>query len=175
MNYVTSHDDGYPFDKKRERTFEAGTKLLLTPGISQVYYGDELARPLDIAGTQGDATLRSFMNWDELLYNKGAYKLLYHFQRLGQFRNSHPAVGAGVHQQISSTPYVFSRVYSKGNYTDKVVVGLDLPIGKKEISVGTIFENGATLTDVYSGKTATVVDGKISIDSPYDIILLEKK
>ena len=81
MNYVTSHDDGYPFDKKRERTFEAGTKLLLTPGISQVYYGDELARPLDIAGTQGDATLRSFMNWDELLYNKGAYKLLYHFQR----------------------------------------------------------------------------------------------
>ena len=175
MNYVTSHDDGYPFDKQRERTFEAGTKLLLTPGISQVYYGDELARPLDISGTQGDATLRSFMNWDDLKTNRQTYLLLRHFQQLGKFRSSHPAVGAGIHQQISSTPYVFSRIYSKENYTDKVVVGLDLPMGKKEISVGTIFENGTTVTDVYSGKTATVTDGKISIDSPYDIILLEKK
>ena len=175
MNYVTSHDDGYPFDKQRERTFEAGTKLLLAPGISQVYYGDELARPLDIAGTQGDATLRSFMNWDDLKTNRQTYLLLRHFQQLGKFRSSHPSVGAGVHQQISSAPYVFSRVYSKGNYTDKVVVGLDLPIGKKEISVGTIFENGTTVTDVYSGKTAMVTDGKISIDSEYGIVLLERK
>jgi alpha-amylase len=66
MNYVTSHDDGWPFDKKREKTFESGTKLLLAPGISQVYYGDESARSLEIEGTQGDATLRSFMNWDDI-------------------------------------------------------------------------------------------------------------
>ena len=67
MNYVSSHDDSYPFDKKREKTFESGTKLLLAPGISQVYYGDESARSLDIEGTQGDATLRSNMNWNEIL------------------------------------------------------------------------------------------------------------
>ena len=175
MNYVTSHDDSYPFDKKRERTFEAGTKLLLTPGISQVYYGDELARPLDIAGTQGDATLRSFMNWDDLKTNRQTYLLLLHFQRLGKFRCNHPAVGAGIHQQITNTPYVFSRIYSSGNYTDKIVVGLDLPIGKKEISVGTIFENGTQLTDAYSGKVTTVENGKISIDSEYGIVLLERK
>lgn len=175
MNYVTSHDDGYPFDKKREKTFESGTKLLLTPGISQVYYGDELARPLDIEGAQGDATLRSFMNWDDLKTDKSKQKLLYHFQQLGKFRSTHPAVGSGVHQQISSSPYVFSRVYSKGNYTDKVVVGLDLPVGKKEIPVGTIFENGTVLIDAYSGKVATVADGKISINSEYEIVLLERK
>lgn len=175
MNYVTSHDDGYPFDKKREKTFEAGTKLLLAPGIAQVYYGDELARPLDIEGTQGDATLRSFMNWDDLKTDKSKYLLLYHFQQLGKFRSNHPAIGTGVHQQISATPYVFSRVYTKENYTDKVVVGLDLAVGKKEISVGTVFENGTALTDVYSGKTATVTDGKIAIDTQYQIVLLEKK
>mgnify|MGYP006055198699 FL=1 len=78
MNYVTSHDDGWPFDKKREKTFESGTKLLLAPGISQVYYGDELARSLEIEGTQGDATLRSFMNWDDLKINKMTFKLLNH-------------------------------------------------------------------------------------------------
>ena len=175
MNYVTSHDDGYPFDKKREKIFEAGTKLLLTPGISQVYYGDEMARSLEIEGTQGDATLRSFMNWDDLKINKMTYKLLYHFQRLGQFRSNHPAIGAGIHEQISASPYVFSRTFTKENYTDKVVVGLDLPMGKKEISVGTIFENGTTVVDIYSNQEAVVSDGKISLESIYSIILLERK
>ena len=174
MNYVTSHDDGWPFDKKREKIFESGTKLLLAPGISQVYYGDELARSLEIEGTQGDATLRSFMNWDDLKINKMTFKLLNHWQKLGQFRNNHPSVGAGIHNQISSLPYVFSRVYSNGNYTDKVVVGLDLPIGKKEISVGTIFENGTKVKDFYSGNEGIVSDGKINLDTPNTIVLIEK-
>jgi alpha-amylase len=173
MNYVTSHDDGYPFDKKREKTFEAGTKLLLAPGISQVYYGDELARSLEIEGAQGDATLRSFMNWDDLKTNKMTYKLLYHFQRLGQFRSHHPAIGAGIHEQISASPYVFSRVFSKNN--DKVVVGLDLPLGQKEISVGTVFENGNLLIDFYSNKEVIVTNGKVNIDTNYTLLLLELK
>jgi len=174
MNYVSSHDDGWPFDKKREKTFESGTKLLLTPGISQVYYGDETARSLDIEGTNGDATLRSMMNWDDLKTNKMTFKVLNHWQKLGQFRKNHPSVGAGIHKQITSSPYVFSRDYSNGNYSDKVVVGLDLPIGKKEISVGTIFKNGTKVKDVYSGKTSEVIDGKVAIDSEFGIILLEK-
>jgi len=174
MNYVSSHDDGYPFDKKREKTFESGTKLLLTPGVSQVYYGDETARSLDIEGTNGDATLRSMMNWDDLKTNKMTFKVLNHWQKLGQFRKNHPSVGAGIHRQITSSPYVFSRDYSNGNYSDKVVVGLDLPIGKKEISVGTIFENGTKVKDAYSGKTAEVIDGKVAIDSEFGLVLLEK-
>jgi alpha-amylase len=35
-------------------------------GIAQVFYGDESARSLVVEGTQGDATLRSFMNWDAI-------------------------------------------------------------------------------------------------------------
>jgi alpha-amylase len=174
MNYVSSHDDGWPFDKKREKTFESGTKLLLTPGISQVYYGDETARSLDIEGTNGDATLRSMMNWDDLKTNKMTFKVLNHWRKLGQFRNNHPSVGAGIHRQITSSPYVFSRDYSNGNYSDKVVVGLDLPIGKKEISVGTIFENSTKVKDAYSGITSEVIDGKVAIDSEFGLVLLEK-
>jgi alpha-amylase len=174
MNYTTSHDDGYPFDKKREKTFEAGTKLLLAPGISQVYYGDETARSLEIEGAQGDATLRSFMNFDDLKTDRIKNKLLMHYQLLGMFRKSHPAVGAGVHQMISQSPYVFSRIYSKDNYSDKVVVGLDLPAGLKEILVGTIFANGTKLKDAYSNLTTVVENGKVTLDTMFTIVLLEK-
>ena len=175
MNYVSSHDDGWPFDKKREKPFESGTKLLLAPGISQVYYGDESARSLDIEGTQGDATLRSFMNWNAVSKDTFTQAVLEHWQKLGTFRKNHPAVGAGIHTQISSTPYVFSRTYTKENYTDNVVIGLDLPIGPKEIAVGTIFKNGTKVKDAYSGKTTIVKNGKINITTTFTILLIEKK
>ena len=174
MNYVSSHDDSYPFDKKREKPFESGTKLLLAPGISQVYYGDESARSLDIEGATGDATLRSNMNWDAIANNASTKEVLLHWQKLGLFRKNHPAIGAGVHKQILASPYVFSRTFSKGKYVDKVVVGLDLAKGEKTIPVGTVFSNGTKLKDAYSGKTALVVKGKVTINSDFEIVLLEK-
>jgi len=172
MNYATSHDDGWPFDKKREKTYEAATKLLLTPGIAQVYYGDETARSLEIEGTTGDATLRSRMNWDDLQNNPETQNLLKHYQKLGQFRANHPAVGAGTHTQLSEKPYICSRVYTHDTYTDTIMIGLDLPIGLKEISVKDIFTENTIVTDYYSGKKATVTNGKITIDSSFGMVLL---
>ena len=170
MNYLTSHDDGTPFDKERKRTFEAGTKLLLAPGISQVYYGDESARDLTIEGATGDATLRSNMNWTDLQNNTESQKLLQHYQKLGKFRANHPAVGAGVHQMISSNPYWFTRTYND----DKVLIGLDLKSGIQEISVEGIFENGTKLRDAYSGQMTKVENGKATINTEFSVVLFEK-
>ena len=174
LNYISSHDDGNPFDAKREKAIEAGTKLLLSPGISQVYYGDESARSLVVQGTQGDATLRSNMNWNDIKTNPETQKTLLHWQKLGQFRNNHPAVGAGVHNQIQQNSYVFSRTFQKNNINDIVIIGLDMPLGKKEIGVNNLFANGIKLKDAYSGKTAIVANGKVIIESNFDIVLLEK-
>lgn len=173
LNYISSHDDGKPFDANRDKPYESGTLLLLSPGISQVYYGDETARSLVVAGTEGDATLRSFMNWDDVASNPETQKVLNHWQKLGQFRKNHPAIGAGIHQQITQRPYVFSRSYSSEKIQDQVVVGLELNHGPKEVSVGNIFKNGMTVKDAYSDKTSVVKDGKVKIDTDYNLLLLE--
>ncbi len=175
MNYISSHDDSSPFDKKREKTIEAATKLLLTPGISQIYYGDESARSLEIEGAIGDATLRSYMNWEDIQNNPKTKEVLVHYQKLGKFRINHPAIGAGKHSQINASPYVFSRTLAKDNFNDAIVIGLDLKSGKKEITVDTIFKDGEEVFDAYSGTKAIVKKGKVSFDTPFTIVLIEKK
>lgn len=175
LNYLSSHDDGQPFDAAREKPYETATKLLLAPGTSQIYYGDESARPLIIEGTVGDATLRSYMNWDAIANRAKTKSILRHWQKLGRFRANHPAVGAGRHQMLSKTPYVFKRSFSKGNFNDVVVVGLELPKGKKVLDVSKVFKDGVILHDAYGGKTATVQNGKVTLNTEYDVVLLEKK
>lgn len=180
LNYISSHDDGDPFDRKREKAIEAGTKLLLCPGASQIYYGDESARILEKEGAIGDANLRTFMNWDEIKNNTivngvGAADVLKHWQKLGVFRNEHPAVGAGVHKMLSESPYYFSRTFKSDKLEDAVVVGLDLAKGKKEINVKNIFTDGTKLKDYYSGQFTEVKNGMVSLETNYNILLLGKQ
>ena len=173
LNYLTSHDDGQPFDSNRSKPYKTANTLLLTPGASQTYYGDESARDLIIEGTEGDATLRSFMNWDSINNSTKTKEVLVHWQKLGKFRNQHPAVGGGKHQKISDKPYMFSRIFIKGDFTDNVVVGLDLQKGKKELNVSAVFKDGTMLRDAYSGQIANVNKGKVTIKSNFTIVLLE--
>ncbi|NRD19239.1 alpha-amylase [Winogradskyella eckloniae] len=175
LNYLSSHDDGRPFDAQRKKPFETANKLLLAPGASQIYYGDESSRSLIIPGTEGDATLRSMMNWDSIAKRKRTKDVLSHWQKLGQFRAKHPAIGAGMHQMITASPYYFYRSYQKDNFKDLVVVGLDLNKGKKVIDVSKVYEERVRLRDAYSGQKATVLNGKITIDSEYNVVLIERE
>ncbi|UKM64350.1 alpha-amylase family glycosyl hydrolase [Flavobacteriaceae bacterium GSB9] len=173
LNYLSSHDDGQPFDENREKSFETATKLLLCPGASQVYYGDESARKLTVESAQGDANLRSKMNWNAIHENEKTKSVLRHWQKLGRFRAKHPAVGAGTHQILNESPYVFSRSFKKDNYIDNIVIGLSLPKGVKKIDVSKVFAEGKVLLDAYSNLTFKVIEGHVNIDSPYEIVLLE--
>ena len=93
---------------------------------------------------------------------------------MGKFRANHPAVGAGVHQMISNSPYYFSRIFAKGNFTDKVIIGLDLDKGMKNIDVKGIFQEGDQIRDAYSGDSMPVINGKVSFNSDSEIVLLEE-
>lgn len=171
LNYLSSHDDGSPFDPNRKKPFETANRLLLSPGASQVYYGDEMARLLVVEEAVGDANLRSVINWDDM---NAKQEILNHWYKLGQFRNNHPAVGAGKHQVISESPYVFSRIYSNQDYHDAVVVALDFPNGESKIDVSSTFKNGDQVIDYYSGEKMIVENGEVISKSSHKVVLLEK-
>lgn len=174
INYITSHDDMSPFDRDRSRTFEAATKLMLSPGAVQLTWGDEISRNLIVPDAKGDEWLRTPMDWSaKNMQDK--QRILEHWQKLGQFRSAHPAVGAGEHREIPSEYYVFSRTLEQGKATDAVVVALELPEGKKQIPVGSVFPDGSRLKDYYSGQNLMVAEGKIEITNANNLILLAEQ
>lgn len=173
LNYLTSHDDGDPYDQKRTNAFEAANLLLLSPGEAQVYYGDETARPLEVKDAVGDANLRTFMNWDDIGQVDSVQSILAHYQKLGQFRKNHPAVGAGKHTLISELPLVFSRYFKQDDFEDKVIIGLDLKNAEIEIDVSSMFEDGDILIDFYTGLKYEVENGLVKCQPENGILLLE--
>lgn len=171
MNYISSHDDGQPFDPKRERAMESATKLLLSPGMSQIYYGDENARSLVVDGTVGDATLRSVMDFDN-----GNQEVLKHWQQLGKFRNEHKSVGAGEHFSLSheGEGTLAARFYNKNGQEDIVLLGAGLPDGLMEIDVTKVFPKTSRLRNAYTIKKLPVVNGKVTVMVKNGVVLLEK-
>jgi alpha-amylase len=174
LNYVSSHDDGSPYDVDRKDPLGAGTRLLLAPGGAQIYYGDELARPLRFPGAEGDANLRSFMNWDDVARGGRTSEVLRHWRKLGRFRRDHPAVGAGEHRTLQQSPYIFSRVLELDGGADRVLVAMDQGDGEKTIPVFGLFPDGAALVDAYSGASATVTDGAVTLTTRFDLVLLSR-
>ncbi|WNB18690.1 alpha-amylase family glycosyl hydrolase [Marivirga arenosa] len=175
LNYLSSHDDGSPYDAERKEVYNTANYLLLTPGASQIYYGDETARYLN-AKADGDAKLRSFMNWGELGADskREGYSIQdihKHWQKLGTFRNNHPSVGAGIHQKISDNPYSFVRTLENENYDDAVYVVMEENI--KDIEAPAIFKEGQEVRNHYTSEKSTVIDGRIKFKEDSRLLLLE--
>lgn len=118
LTYISSHDTTlfYAQYQSVELQKRIAAPFLLLPGGVQIYYGDETARPLGPYGDDFHQGTRSDMNWNDITGDRAA--LLAHWQKIGQFRNRHVAIGAGEHKLVSSQPYAFSRI--KGD--DRVLV-----------------------------------------------------
>jgi alpha-amylase len=173
LNYLSSHDDGSPYDADRKDPFGSASRLLLAPGGAQIYYGDELARRLRVPGAEGDANLRSFMNWGDLKPGSKTVRILQHWRKLGRFRRAHPAVGSGLHRTLQVEPYIFSRTLETGSRVDRVLVAMGQGEGAKTVPVFGVFPEGARLVDAYSGVEGTVRSDSISLMTRSDLVLLE--
>lgn len=172
LNYISSHDDMEPLDPTRTAPFENATKLMLAPGAVQIYYGDELNRPLVAEGTTGDARLRLPMNWSALETEDGR-AILSHWQKLGRFRADHPAVGAGTHRVIADTPYVFARSLDGAEAADRVVVAHGGSQAFRDVPSGGVFVDGQTVRDVYAGDVCRVEEGRIACPTDRTLALFE--
>jgi alpha-amylase len=118
------------------------------------------------------------MNWDELKQNArrgnvGVADVREHWAKLSRFRREHIAIGAGVHQAMQSSPYIFKRTYDKDGVRDKVVVALGLPIDKPaSIPVHGVFVDGQTVRDAYSGTSAVVANGMVQFPAQNAVVLI---
>lgn len=166
LSYISSHDTSL---YSRNDLINGGTALLLAPGAVQIFYGDETARPLDFLNCPyTDQKYRSDMNWNSINQN-----VLTHWQKMGQFRNNHIAVGAGQHKLISSSPYTFSRTYDEGGITDGIIVVIGAS-GTTTVNVSSVFGDGTLLTDYYTGAQARVSNGKVTFTAGTNgVILIE--
>jgi alpha-amylase len=110
VSYISSHDTELFFSRYNsfEMQRDAASALLLSPGAVQVYYGDEIARAIGPYADDFHQGTRSDMLW---ILDEQREQLLEHWRRVGQFRQSHPAIGAGIHKEIpQTTGYAFSRI-----------------------------------------------------------------
>lgn len=109
------------------------------------------------------------MDWRTENTREGA-QILQHWQKLGRFRQAHPAVGAGAHQQLQAEPLVFARVLAD----DRVVVALDVGNEMNRIPVGEVFANGERLIDRYSGEQVMVENHAVHLSGKRAVVLLAR-
>lgn len=123
LSYLSSHDTRLflhsDADNDLDKQKTAAALLLLTPGAVQIYYGDESGREFGATGSDPMQGTRSDMNWQQLEQSAQHRDLLRHWQTLAQFRQRHPAVGAGKQTDLSTKNYYAFR-RDLGN--DKVLV-----------------------------------------------------
>lgn len=157
---VAAHADWHPFsylnnsyhrDADMTNMIDCATTLLLSPGVAQVFYGDETGRKLSDArfNIDSDQAFRSDMDWNNLNESQ-----LQHFQRLGKIRQSNPVIGTGRQRTLDVHTCL------RFNDTDSVLIRL-FPENGKAIPVKGIFEDGTLVTELYRGQKAKVISGTV--------------
>ncbi len=165
VSYLRSHDFSEFYTGNM---YYGGTTLLLSPGAVQIFYGDESGRAFFDSETYVDAGYRGDMNWDSL--DEG---MLFHWRKLGTFRREHASIGAGSHQKLSDSPYIFKREYNRNNENDKTLVfqGQDGDFAGA-LNVFGMWPDGTLLKDYFSDLTATVSNGTVNFGTTFGMVLV---
>lgn len=145
-------NNSYHRDADMDNMIDCATTLLQSPGVAQIFYGDESGRELSDArlNVDSDQAFRSDMNW-----NKINGKQLAHFQKLGNIRRSNPVIGAGRQRTLD--------VHTCIRYNDQDTVLIKLkPYDGEAITTKGIFRDGTQVIELYTGQISKVNKGMVS-------------
>lgn len=145
-------NNSYHRDVDMSNMIDCATTFLLTPGVAQIFYGDETNRQLSDArfNIDSDQAFRSDMDWNNIDQAQ-----MSHFQRLGQIRRNNPVIATGRQHTIDNHTCV------RYNDTDTILIRLS-PNSWQPINLDGVFLDGTKVMELYSGQTAYVENGKIS-------------
>lgn len=145
-------NNSYHRDADMSNMIDCATSFLLTPGIAQIFYGDETNRQLSDArfNVDSDQAFRSDMNWCDINQSQ-----LLHFQRLGQIRRNNTVIATGRQYTIDNHTCV------RYNDTDSIIICLS-PNPWQPININGVFRDGTKVIELYSEQIAYVENGKIS-------------
>ncbi len=157
---IAKHEDWHPFsylnnsyhrDADMSNMINCATTLLLSPGVAQIFYGDESGRELSDARLNVDSAqaFRSDMNWENM-----DSELLDHFKRLGKIRKEHPAIGNG--RQTTLDVHTCARTWEG----DTVIIRLN-PKAGMPIEVADFFQDGEKVRELYTGQEAVVTNNSV--------------
>ncbi|MDE6267377.1 MAG: hypothetical protein K2M07_08535 [Muribaculaceae bacterium] len=153
FNYL---NNSYHRDADSTNMADCAITLLLSPGAAQIFYGDETARKLSDARRNVDSNqaFRSDMDWNDI-----DTVLLQHYRKLGQIRKAHPVIGSGLQRTLNSHTCI------RFNEIDTVLIHV-LPEPGKPIPTAGFFPEGASVRELYTGQSATVCNGKVTLSHP---------
>lgn len=172
---IAAHPDWHPFsylnnsyhrDADMSNMIDCATTLMLSPGVAQIFYGDESGRKPSDARLNVDSNqaFRSDMNWTD-----GDPETLLHFQKLGKIRQAHPAIGMG--KQTTIDQHTCMRRLGD----DTVLISLN-PSSPAGIPANEAWPDGTEVTDLYSDKTSTVANGSIRLpDADSNVAVIVRK
>lgn len=157
---VAAHSDWHPFnylnnsyhrDADMDNMKDCATTFLLSPGVAQIFYGDETGRKLSEArlNVDSDQAFRSDMDWDDV-----DSTLLEHFRKLGCIRRANPVIGTGLQRVIDTHTCV------RYDDTDKIVIKV-APIDGTAVNLGGVFVDGTKVKELYTGQTGVVENGAV--------------
>lgn len=168
------HKDWHPFsylnnsyhrDAESANMINCATTLLLTPGVAQIFYGDETGRGLSDARFNVDSNqaFRSDMNWATI-----DQPLLDHFKKLGQIRKNNPVIGKGKQKTVDIHTCL------RFDDNDRVLISIK-PINGRSVTVRGVFDDGVAVTELYTGQHTTVINGSVTFPKYENSIAIIKE
>lgn len=159
---LAQHADWHPFsylnnsyhrDSAEDNMMACATTLLLSPGVVQLFYGDETGRGLSDArfNVDSDQAFRSDMNWESV-----DNALLEHYRKLGTIRRAHPAIGIGA--QTTIDVHTCYRCHND----DEVIIRV-APVAGQPIRVAPFYSDDTELVELYSGQRVVVEQGTVRL------------